>query len=145
MPHGRGRRDPFRAEMSRLRAQVQTLKMEMKDSNIGRFRKKSACVRLPPHEEYAKMYSTVRIQHGSSANSGTMRTSIVFGGCKPAFGWYARSVLRFAWPSTFRWNPATSTPQGNWRAFRRRGRHSQLYKLYQQVLLPIKLSMVSFL
>lgn len=48
---GRGR---GRGELNRLRRQIQTLRVEPKDANTGRFKKKTACIRLPPHEEYAK-------------------------------------------------------------------------------------------
>ena len=63
-PRGRprGRREP-----RRLQRQVATLKQEPRDANTGRPSKRSACIRLPPHESYAKMYRTVRLQNTSTA------------------------------------------------------------------------------
>ena len=76
MPRGRGLGcGPSRGELTRLRRQVQTLKVKLRDANTGRFKKKTACVRLPPHEEYAKQYQTVRLQHLTNTD---LRASINF-------------------------------------------------------------------
>ena len=60
MPRGRGRGrrggGPTRWEVNRLRRQVQTLKMECRDSNTGRFTKRTSCIRLPAHEVFAMQY-----------------------------------------------------------------------------------------
>ena len=84
----RGRRGRGRGELNRLRRQLQTIKVELRDSNTGRFKKNTACIRLPPHEVYAKQFRTARLQHSTNANSGTINLSAVTAACKPAYGQY---------------------------------------------------------
>ena len=63
MPPKQRRRRQRDDERSRLRRQLQTIKQELRDANTGRFSKRSSCIRLPPYEQYAKMYRTVLDWH----------------------------------------------------------------------------------
>lgn len=69
---GRGRGRTGGRGRSRLFRQVQTMRRELRDANTGRFAKATARIRLPPWEQFAKQYRTVRLQHGSTNNSGTI-------------------------------------------------------------------------
>ena len=66
---GRGhghRHFPPNRQITTLRRQVQILSQELRDANTGRFSKKTSCIHLPPWEQYAKIFRTVHIQHGST-------------------------------------------------------------------------------
>ena len=77
MPPKRQRRRPCgcgRSELQQLRRQVQTLKLNLRDANTGRFSKRVAAVRLPPLEQYAKIYRTVR--HENDFANGEVHESL---------------------------------------------------------------------
>ena len=55
-----------------LRQQVKTVKRELHDTNTGRWSKKGSVIALPPWEQYAKMFRTVRLQNATGDSSGTV-------------------------------------------------------------------------
>ena len=55
--HGRRCRQPrHRSKVEKLRRQV---KLELREANTGAFSKKSACIRLLPHQPIANIFGTV--------------------------------------------------------------------------------------
>ena len=74
---------------ARMRQQIATIKQELRDSNTGRFSKRTACIRLPHHNRFTKIYRKVRLQHNSTAEtSGTVILANVHASVAPQFGWY---------------------------------------------------------
>ena len=67
-------------ERSCFRRQLATIKQGLRDSNTGRFAKRSAYIRLPPYEQYAKMYRTVRLQNLTRPDAATEGYTYCFGG-----------------------------------------------------------------
>ena len=65
------------------------IKQELRDSNTGRFSRRTACIRLPHHNRFTKIYHKVRLQHNSTAEtSGTVILANVHASVAPQFGWY---------------------------------------------------------
>ena len=61
--HGcRCRQSRHPSKVEKLRQQVTTLKQELREANTGASSKRSACIRLLPHQPFAKIFRTVQIQ-----------------------------------------------------------------------------------
>ena len=67
----RGRRRGRARRGRNLQAEIATLKVELRTSNTGAFSKRTACIRTPPWELFAKIYRTVRVQYAGTY-SGTL-------------------------------------------------------------------------
>ena len=65
-----------RDELLHLRAQVQTLSKEDRDSTTCRFSEGSLCLSQPPLECVTEIYCTLRLQHNTETCNGTVVLSM---------------------------------------------------------------------
>ena len=73
---------------SQQQRQIQTLRQELRDANTGMFSRRCATIRLPPHENFAKIFRSTRLQHSGNTDVTTVTLSNVTTAIRPQFGWY---------------------------------------------------------
>ena len=49
---------------------------------------KTSCIRMPPHETFAKMFRTVLLQNAFNQTTGDVTLADVHSYIRPQFGWY---------------------------------------------------------